>query len=151
MPRRPDQRQYDVTVAGDYLDEIRAVDPNNIDEETRRPEIIGGVKKKLDLKYARNPGFTAAWYVDPNAEGPCLANANIIPTKNTKDPGYINIEDASRALRVARDISEAFPGHVSGSIPFMRHSIEHGQEIHCRHLVVLSLCHKKLIRKQHKQ
>jgi phosphoribosylaminoimidazolecarboxamide formyltransferase/IMP cyclohydrolase len=110
MARREDQKQYDRTVAGDY--------PQEADM------ITGPVVKVLDLKYARNPGFTAAWYRNAGAEGPCLANANIIPTKSKRDPGYINVEDLARALRLARDIKEAFPEYVAGDV--IKHEIACG-------------------------
>lgn len=111
MARRSDQKQYDVTVKGDYPDSSGM--------------ITGPVQKIRDLKYARNPRTTAAFYRNEDASGPCLANARILDvTNNKKDPGYINIEDGSRALRLTRDLRKVFPGYVNGSV--VKHEIPCG-------------------------
>ncbi len=110
MARRPDQQQYRTMTKGDYpQDGIM---------------LTGPVSKRRDLKYARNPGSTAALYVHESVSGPCIVNAEIIPTKNKTPPGYINLEDANRALRTARKLKEAFPSHVTACV--VKHEIPCG-------------------------
>jgi len=108
MPRRPDQLQYDVTTEGNY--------PKDADM------ITGPVSRVRDLKYGRNPGSTAAMYVHDGAAGPCITRAEIVRAQ--KDPGYINIEDGSRAIRLARSVYGVFPDNVSAAV--IKHEIPCG-------------------------
>ena len=108
MARRSDQKQYDFTVVGDFPGDIWMV--------------TGPAEKVYDLKYGRNPGSTAAFYRDLRVKGCCIGNAEVLQAK--KDPGYINIEDADRALRVTQRIREVFPGYASATV--IKHDIPCG-------------------------
>ena len=105
MRRREDQKQYDRTVAGNWPEKAEM--------------ITGPVYKAMDLKYARNPGYTGALYLHEGVEGPSIGTLRVV--KAGKDPGYINLEDVSRAIRTTRKLHDVFPGYVIASV--VKHEI----------------------------
>jgi phosphoribosylaminoimidazolecarboxamide formyltransferase/IMP cyclohydrolase len=58
-----------------------------------------GFRKKQDLRYGENPHQTAAFYVDPQVAGGCIATATQL---QGKELSFNNIADADTALQCVR-------------------------------------------------
>lgn len=61
------------------------------------------LKLKSPLRYGENPHQSAAWYVEPDTEGPNLATAKIL---HGKELSYNNLLDLDSALRLVRNFAE---------------------------------------------
>jgi phosphoribosylaminoimidazolecarboxamide formyltransferase/IMP cyclohydrolase len=60
-------------------------------------------ERKQELRYGENPHQKAAFYVDPAARHPCIANTNV---RHGKELSYNNILDLDSALNLVREFAE---------------------------------------------
>jgi len=77
------------------------------------PELvdIGGRKylKRLSMRYGENPGTPAAFYIEERATGPNMATMHVLQ-EGSKGLGYINVGDMDLGQRLAKKLTEIFPG-----------------------------------------
>lgn len=66
-------------------------------------------RKKLSIRYGENPGYPAAFYVEPGACGPNMASIEVL-IEGTKGLSYINIADMDLGLRLVKKLSSLYPG-----------------------------------------
>jgi len=64
--------------------------------------------KKLSMRYGENPGYPAAFYVEPGASGPNMATMTVLQ-EGTKGLSYINVGDMDLGQRLVRKLAEVRP------------------------------------------
>lgn len=69
--------------------------------------------KADDLRYGENPHQDAALYRDPASTGPTIVNAQQL---HGKPLSYNNINDASAALELAKDLRRLDPGRIGACV-----------------------------------
>jgi len=66
-------------------------------------------KKKLSMRYGENPGYPAAFYQEEGASGPNMATLEVLQ-QGSKGLGYINVGDMDLGQRLARKLTDIYPG-----------------------------------------
>ncbi|HEK85706.1 MAG: hypothetical protein ACPLZD_04655 [Candidatus Saccharicenans sp.] len=92
---RTTRTQYQTKVSEDF--------PENLD--------FGPTKfvKKISMRYGENPGYPAAFYQEEGASGPNMATLEVLQ-EGTKGLSYINVGDMDLGQRLAKKLTEIFPG-----------------------------------------
>jgi phosphoribosylaminoimidazolecarboxamide formyltransferase/IMP cyclohydrolase len=65
-------------------------------------------QKKLSMRYGENPGYPAAFYMEPGASGPNMASIDVVQ-QGTKGLSYINIGDMDLGLRLVKKLTGIYP------------------------------------------
>lgn len=65
--------------------------------------------KKISMRYGENPGYPAAFYQEEGASGPNMASMEVLQ-EGTKGLSYINVGDMDLGQRLAKKLTEIFPG-----------------------------------------
>ncbi|MBC7361281.1 MAG: hypothetical protein H5U06_03230 [Candidatus Aminicenantes bacterium] len=65
--------------------------------------------KKISMRYGENPGYPAAFYQEEGASGPNMATMKVLQ-EGTKGLSYINVGDMDLGQRLAKKLTEIFPG-----------------------------------------
>jgi len=65
--------------------------------------------KKISMRYGENPGYPAAFYQEEGACGPNTATMDVLQ-EGTKGLSYINVGDLDLGQRLAKKVTEIFPG-----------------------------------------
>jgi len=69
--------------------------------------------KRLPMRYGENPGYPAAFYIEEKASGPNMATMLVLQ-EGSKGLGYINVGDMDLGQRLARKLTQVYPGrHVA--------------------------------------
>jgi len=86
---------------------------------------LGDLKfiKKISMRYGENPGYPAAFYQEEGAQGPNLATMQVLQ-EGTKGLSYINVGDMDLGQRLARKLTEIFPGQAVAVI--IKHEMPSG-------------------------
>ena len=91
------------------------------------PELldIGGLQylKRLSMRYGENPGYPAAFYIEEKASGPNMATMHVLQ-EGTKGLGYINVGDMDLGQRLAKKLTDVFPGRLSAVL--IKHEMPSG-------------------------
>lgn len=91
------------------------------------PELMdfGGQKflKRLSMRYGENPGYPAAFYVEEKASGPNMATLQVLQ-EGSKGLGYINVGDMDLGQRLAKKLTEIYPGKLVGVL--IKHEMPSG-------------------------
>jgi len=66
------------------------------------------LRKKISMRYGENPGYPAAFYVEPGASGPNMATMAVLQ-EGTKGLSYINVGDMDLGQRLVRKLAEIQP------------------------------------------
>jgi phosphoribosylaminoimidazolecarboxamide formyltransferase/IMP cyclohydrolase len=66
-------------------------------------------RKTISMRYGENPGYPAAFYVEPGASGPNMATMTVLQ-EGTKGLSYINVGDMDLGQRLVRKLAEIQPG-----------------------------------------
>jgi phosphoribosylaminoimidazolecarboxamide formyltransferase/IMP cyclohydrolase len=65
-------------------------------------------RKKIPMRYGENPGYPAAFYVEPGASGPNMATMAVLQ-EGAKGLSYINVGDMDLGQRLVRKLTEIQP------------------------------------------
>lgn len=65
--------------------------------------------KKISMRYGENPGYPAAFYQEEGASGPNMATMEVLQ-EGTKGLSFINVGDMDLGQRLAKKLTEVFPG-----------------------------------------
>ncbi|MBM3310051.1 MAG: hypothetical protein FJY80_00930 [Candidatus Aminicenantes bacterium] len=91
------------------------------------PELLnfGGQKflKRLSMRYGENPGYPAAFYIEERAAGPNMATMHVLQ-EGSKGLGYINVGDMDLGQRLAKKLTEVFPGRAAAVL--VKHEMPSG-------------------------
>ncbi len=91
------------------------------------PEVLtlGETKfiKKISMRYGENPGYPAAFYREEGASGPNMATMEVLQ-EGTKGLSYINVGDMDLGQRLAKKLTEIFPGKAVAVI--IKHEMPSG-------------------------
>jgi len=79
--------------------------------------------KKISMRYGENPGYPAAFYQEEGASGPNLATMEVLQ-EGTKGLSYINVGDMDLGQRLAKKLTEVFPGQAVAVI--IKHEMPSG-------------------------
>lgn len=79
--------------------------------------------KKISMRYGENPGYPAAFYQEEGASGPNMATMEVLQ-EGTKGLSYINVGDMDLGQRLARKLTEVFPGRAVAVI--IKHEMPSG-------------------------
>lgn len=87
--------------------------------------IVGEARftKKISMRYGENPGYPAAFYQEEGASGPNMATIGVLQ-EGTKGLSYINVGDMDLGQRLARKLTEVFPGQAVAVI--IKHEMPSG-------------------------
>jgi AICAR transformylase/IMP cyclohydrolase PurH len=90
---------------------VRTQYQTKIKEDFPPTLIFGQTKfiKKISMRYGENPGYPAAFYQEEGATGPNMASLEVIQ-EGTKGLSYINVGDMDLGQRLAKKLTEIFPG-----------------------------------------
>jgi AICAR transformylase/IMP cyclohydrolase PurH len=66
-------------------------------------------RKTMSMRYGENPGYPAAFYVEPGAGGPTMATLQVIQ-EGSKGLSYINLGDMDLGQRLVKKLTEIHPG-----------------------------------------
>ncbi len=86
---------YDSAIAAYLGNQIAPAAPDEVFPE----RLSLGFRRRSSLRYGENPHQRAAFYVEPDARGAVLANANIL---HGKELSYNNLLDLDSAIRLVR-------------------------------------------------
>ena len=81
-----------------------------------------GFTKKLSLRYGINPGAPAAFYAEDSAQGPTMANFQIL--QEGRGLGYINVADMDLGQSLIKLLHEDYPDKAAYCI--VKHEIPSG-------------------------
>jgi phosphoribosylaminoimidazolecarboxamide formyltransferase/IMP cyclohydrolase len=89
----------------------RAQYRTQIEEDFSEDLNVGDIKfrKKLSMRYGENPGYPAAFYQEEGAAGPNMATLEVLQ-QGSKGLGYINVGDMDLGQRLARKLTQIYPG-----------------------------------------
>jgi AICAR transformylase/IMP cyclohydrolase PurH len=77
------------------------------------PEVLGFGEtrfvKKFPMRYGENPGYPAAFYQETGASGPNMGHLELLQ-EGTKGLSYINVADMDLGQRLAKKLTDVFPG-----------------------------------------
>jgi len=93
--QRTERTQYQTKVSEDFPETLTVGDTRFI--------------KRISMRYGENPGYPAAFYVEEGAAGPNMATMEVLQ-EGTKGLSYINVGDMDLGQRLAKKITEVFPG-----------------------------------------
>ncbi|MCR4395867.1 MAG: hypothetical protein NUW07_03920 [Candidatus Saccharicenans sp.] len=79
--------------------------------------------KKISMRYGENPGYPAAFYQEEGATGPNMATLEVLQ-EGTKGLSYINVGDMDLGQRLAKKLTEVFPGKAVAVI--IKHEMPSG-------------------------
>ncbi len=65
--------------------------------------------KRFPMRYGENPGYPAAFYQEEGASGPNMARLELLQ-EGTKGLSYINVGDMDLGQRLAKKLTDVFPG-----------------------------------------
>ena len=65
-------------------------------------------RKKISMRYGENPGYPAAFYIEPGASGPNMATMTVLQ-EGSKGLSYINVGDMDLGQRLVRKLTEIQP------------------------------------------
>ncbi len=65
-------------------------------------------RKKISMRYGENPGYPAAFYIEPGASGPNMATMTVLQ-EGSKGLSYINVGDMDLGQRLVRKLAEIQP------------------------------------------
>jgi AICAR transformylase/IMP cyclohydrolase PurH len=94
-PERTARSQYQTKVKEDFPETLML-------GETR-------FVKKFPMRYGENPGYPAAFYQEADASGPNMAHLELLQ-EGTKGLSYINVGDMDLGQRLAKKLTDIFPG-----------------------------------------
>jgi len=77
------------------------------------PDVLGFGEtrfiKRFPMRYGENPGYPAAFYQEEDASGPNMAHLDLLQ-EGTKGLSYINVGDMDLGQRLAKKLTDVFPG-----------------------------------------
>ena len=77
------------------------------------PDVLGFGEtrfiKRFPMRYGENPGYPAAFYEEEGASGPNMAHLDLLQ-EGTKGLSYINVADMDLGQRLAKKLTDVFPG-----------------------------------------
>ncbi|HVP90950.1 MAG TPA: hypothetical protein VMS75_07005 [Terriglobales bacterium] len=94
-PERTARTQYQTKVREDFPETL-------VFGETR-------FVKRFPMRYGENPGYPAAFYQEEDASGPNMAHLDLLQ-EGTKGLSYINVGDMDLGQRLAKKLTDVFPG-----------------------------------------
>ncbi len=65
-------------------------------------------RKSMSMRYGENPGYPAAFYVEPGAGGPNMATLRVLQ-EGSKGLSYINLGDMDLGQRLVKKLTEIHP------------------------------------------
>ncbi len=65
--------------------------------------------KKFPMRYGENPGYPAAFYQEEGSAGPNMGHLELLQ-EGTKGLSYINVGDMDLGQRLAKKLTDVFPG-----------------------------------------
>jgi len=94
-PDRTARTQYQTKVSEDFPDVLGFGDTRFV--------------KKFPMRYGENPGYPAAFYQEEGASGPNMGRLELVQ-EGTKGLSYINVGDMDLGQRLAKKLTDVFPG-----------------------------------------
>jgi AICAR transformylase/IMP cyclohydrolase PurH len=77
------------------------------------PDVLGFGEtrfvKRFPMRYGENPGYPAAFYQEEGASGPNMGRLELVQ-EGTKGLSYINVGDMDLGQRLAKKLTDVFPG-----------------------------------------
>ncbi len=91
----------------------RAQYSTKVKEDFPETMTVGGSTfvKKMSMRYGENPGNPAAFYEEEGAKGPNMAAIKVLQ-EGSKGLSYINVGDMDLGQRLAKKLTDLFPGRA---------------------------------------